>query len=137
MRRFAGRAKRSVACSVAALLLVVGSGRPAAAQDEPAHYLEDLGWGLAAIGSNLVYVPVKLVYAVAGGVVGGLAYALSGGSPEAAQLVWSPSLGGAYVLTPAMLQGQEPVFFSGEQYEAELEEEELDRPIRDEPIGED
>lgn len=125
--------KRLVASALTVMLLF-GAARTAHAE-EGGHYLEDLGWGLAAVGLNLVYMPAKLVYAVFGAIVGGLAYGVSGGNPEAAQLVWSPSLGGAYVLTPNMVRGHEPVFFSGEQYDVGPKREE-DRPIRDEPIGE-
>jgi len=80
-------------------------------------YVSQFGWGLGALGTNLFYVPVKLLYATAGGVTGALAFVLTAGRADAAQRVWSPSLGGTYVLTPGMLRGEEPIFFSGESYE--------------------
>jgi len=80
-------------------------------------YVSQFGWGLGALGTNMFYVPVKLLYATAGGVTGALAFVLTAGRADAAHRVWSPSLGGTYVLTPGMLRGEEPIFFSGESYE--------------------
>jgi len=47
---------------------------------------------------------------------GGLAYLLTVGDTETAQKVWSPSVGGSYVITPAMLRGDEPILFNGPSY---------------------
>ena len=80
-------------------------------------YVKDLGWGLAATASNLFYFPAKTLYALGGGLVGGMAYGLTAGNFETAQSIWSPSVGGTWVLTPEMLSGKRPVFFSGESYE--------------------
>lgn len=73
----------------------------------------DFGIGAVAVFANLVYMPVKLVYGVLGGVTGGLAYVLTGGNREVADGVWVPSLGGDYVLTTEMMKGRDPVHFSG------------------------
>ncbi len=72
-----------------------------------------VGYGAAAIASNVVYIPAKLVYAVLGGLVGGASYLLTVGNSQTADTIWRSSLGGDYVVTPAMLQGSEPVHFSG------------------------
>lgn len=68
-----------------------------------------LGSGLLTI----VYLPAKIVYAVLGGIVGGLTYGLTGGNLETAQSVWEPSFYGTYVITPDHLKGNEPVRFYG------------------------
>jgi len=80
-------------------------------------YGSQLGWGLGAVGANVFYVPVKLAYAAAGAVIGAAAYGLTAGKIDVAHRIWSPSLGGTYVLSPAMLRGEEPIFFSGESYD--------------------
>lgn len=81
----------------------------------PAHagYLGDAGWGTLTVLSNVVYMPVKVVYATLGAVTGGLAYGLTAGDMKTAETVWVTSMGGTYVITPRMLQGEDPVAFSG------------------------
>lgn len=79
-------------------------------------YGTQLGWGLATVGANVLYIPAKLVYAAGGGIIGALSYAITLGNSDAAERVWSPALGGTYVLSPAMVRGEEPILFSGESY---------------------
>lgn len=97
---------------IAAVCTMTATQSPAAER-----YVEELTWGMGAVGANLLYFPVKLLYATGGGLVGGLAFGLTGGNLEAAQNVWSPSLGGTWVLSPEMLRGKQPILFSGESYE--------------------
>jgi len=85
----------------------------AAAQPAEAGYLEDAGWGSLTVLSNVVYMPAKLCYATLGGLTGGLAFALTAGDLQTAETVWVTTMGGTYVVTPGMLQGQEPIAFSG------------------------
>lgn len=83
--------------------------REEAAQGTPS------GAGLQA-ASWLVTVPygaVKVGFALLGGVVGGLTYALSGGNTEAAESVWTTTMYGTYVLTPEHLKGEKPIRFMG------------------------
>jgi len=96
--------------------LFLGAQRAAAA--EP-NYWTDFGYGVASVATNLVYFPAKLVYAVLGGVTGGLAYGLTAGDYEAAQHIWSPSIGGTWVVTPEILRGREPFLYAGETYDGE------------------
>lgn len=106
--------RRKVA-TIGVLLLVLCMAQPAPAQDS---YGKQFGWGMAAIGANLFYIPGKLIYAALGGVTGGIGYLLSAGNFDAAQKIWSPTVGGTYVLTPGMLRGDEPIFFAGESHES-------------------
>ena len=76
----------------------------------------DAGWGVLAAAANVFYMPAKIVYAGLGIVTGGLAYVLTVGDADAAQKVWSPSVGGSYVITPAMLRCDEPILFNGQSY---------------------
>ena len=61
------------------------------------------GRGAATALVNVLYIPAKLVYALAGGVVGGLAFCLTAGDREVAQNIWGPSVGGSYILTTEQL----------------------------------
>jgi hypothetical protein len=72
-----------------------------------------VGIGAGAVVSNLVYVPAKLVYGILGGIAGGAGYALTGGNKQVANSIWRSSLGGDYVLTPDMMAGKKPIYFSG------------------------
>ena len=91
-----------------AVLTALATARPA-----EAGYLEDAGWGSLTVLSNVVYMPAKLCYATLGGLTGGLAFALTAGDLQTAETVWVTTMGGTYVVTPGMLQGQEPIAFSG------------------------
>ena len=73
----------------------------------------DAGMQAAAGLSTLVYFPVKLAFALGGGVVGGLTYAFTGGDEEAANRVWKASMEGNYTITPENLTGEKPVHFVG------------------------
>lgn len=92
-----------VACMLAVLALS-GIAR--------ADYLEDAGMGTVTVAANVVYVPVKLGYALLGGVTGGVAYVLTGANYNVAERVWVPSMGGNYVLSPDHILGTERIQFS-------------------------
>lgn len=107
--------RRLVLASMLGLLLAaVPVGRAAAADN----YVHDLGWGMAAIGTNLFYIPAKTLYAVGGGIVGTLGLGLTLGNLDAAQSIWSPTLGGTWVLSPEMMRGEKPILFTGETFES-------------------
>ena len=101
---------RCVAAAIAALLLT--AARPAAAVEAP-DYANDFGVGVGTVLCNLVYMPVKVVYATLGGLTGGFAYVLTAGRMDTASSIWRPSMGGTYVITPSMLRGEDPIYFSG------------------------
>ena len=71
------------------------------------------GMQVAAGFSTLLYLPVKAAFAIGGGIVGGLAYAFSGGNEQAAKSIWDTSLYGTYLITPDHLQGNRPIRFLG------------------------
>ncbi len=71
------------------------------------------GMQIAAGFSTLLYLPVKVAFAIGGGIVGGLAYAFSGGNEQAAKSIWDTSLYGTYLITPDHLQGNRPIRFLG------------------------
>jgi hypothetical protein len=71
------------------------------------------GMGAAAGLSTLLYLPLKAAFAIGGGIVGGLAYAFSGGNETAAKSIWTTSLYGTYIITPEHLRGDRPIRFLG------------------------
>src|SRR5204862_386451 len=94
----------------------------------PAHadWLEDAGWGSLTVLTNLVYMPAKVTYALLGGLTGGFAYALTAGDLKTAETVWVTTMGGTYVVTPHMLQGDDP----SPRHAAEVEGVAADDPDR-------
>jgi hypothetical protein len=120
---------RQMVMALAVIGLVLGSTRqlPAAAQSEPRAAHEEpgpaaqLGWGLAAIGTNLFYFPAKIVYAFGGGLVGLLAWGVTAGDNDVALGILQPAFGGSWVVTPEMLRGEQPLLFIGPSYEARSE----------------
>ena len=107
-----GQGRVVVAAAVLAAMMTV-SVRPAAAQEDNNRFATDFGFGVAAFFTNLVYMPTKFVYATLGGITGGFAYVLTGFDYKLARGIWVPSTGGDYVVTPAMLKGECPIYFSG------------------------
>ena len=80
---------------------------------EAADFASDAGIGTACVLVNLLYMPAKIVYATLGGLTGGFAYLLTGLNYDVANRIWTPSLGGNYVVTPAHLRNQQTLYFSG------------------------
>ena len=101
---------------VVVVVLVCVLAQAAKAENKEPSYWGDAGWGFLAVVSNVLYMPAKFVYATLGTLTGGLAYVLTVGDSNTAQKVWSPSVGGNYVVTPAMLRGDEPILFNGPSY---------------------
>lgn len=106
----AGRGRRIVAALV--LSVVVGTAFPARAEDEN-QFAKDFGYGMGAFFTNLIYMPAKFTYATLGAITGGFAYVLTGFNTNVGKSVWVPSTGGDYVITPSMLRGEDPIYFSG------------------------
>jgi hypothetical protein len=78
---------------------------------------QEAGIGVGSALVTLLYAPVKLAYATGGLVVGGLAWAFSGGDAEVANVVLTPSLRGSYVITPSQLRGDKEIEFFGRKPE--------------------
>lgn len=71
------------------------------------------GMQVAAGLSTLLYLPLKLAFAIGGGIVGGLTYVFTAGDEHAAKSVWNTSLYGTYIITPDHLEGNRPIRFLG------------------------
>jgi len=95
----------------------------ALAESESGEMAKEGGVGAGSALASLVYGPAKLLYATGGLVVGGLAFAFSGGDAEVAQVVLTPSVRGDYVITPSQLRGEKEVEFFGRSPEYRPEAE--------------
>lgn len=71
-----------------------------------------IGMGAALVGANLLYLPAKLAYAGVGAVTGTIVLVLAHDTAVAND-VWTPTLGGDYLVTERHLRGEEPVRFLG------------------------
>lgn len=133
MAGLSGR-RRVVVAMVLAATLLVGATRVLADDDEEHRYASDFGVGIGAVFTNIFYMPVKFVYATVGGITGSFAYVLTGFRMDIAKGIWVPSLGGTYVVTPSMLKGEDPIYFSGTtvpKQHGSREEEDLPSHKRD------
>lgn len=92
------------------------------------------GMQVAALGATLVYAPFKIVLAIGGGIIGGLAYAFSGGSEQTAKGIWIPSMYGTYLITPEHLNGDRPVRFFGIAAESDAVQHEAAPMSSPEPV---
>jgi hypothetical protein len=99
-----------ISLTVAALLL----GRPV--HGRAATQADEAGWALGAAGLNIFYTPIKVVVAVGGLVLGGVAGLLTLGDQRSAYAIWVPAAGGTYVLRPEHLAGTEQIEFFGSDY---------------------
>jgi hypothetical protein len=72
-----------------------------------------VGMQVTSAVATILYVPLKIAFAIGGGIVGGLAYVFSGGSESTAKSIWIPSMYGTYLITPEHLAGDKPVRFLG------------------------
>jgi hypothetical protein len=73
----------------------------------------ELGIGTACALSNLIYGPLKVLYAMGGALVSGLAWGLSAGDTDVARPIWDTAMRGDYVIEPDHLRGRKPLEFLG------------------------
>lgn len=90
------------------------------------------GAGLGALSglTTILYLPFKAAFAIGGGIVGGLAYAFSGGNENAAKSIWTTSMYGTYIITPDHLRGDKPIRFLGVADSAEAPPAPAVEPVR-------
>ena len=112
MRNGQRKGWRSVVVTGALVAALAGNPARAMGADAP-QYVNDFGIGLGTVLVNILYMPVKVVYATLGGITGGFAFILTGGRLETGKAIWVPSMGGTYVVSPSMLRGEDPIYFSG------------------------
>jgi hypothetical protein len=100
---------RSALIALIAAATIVST--PALAREENAGV--EFGIGAACALSNLVYGPLKTVYAVGGAIVSGLAWGLSAGDTDVARPIWNTAMRGDYVITPEHLTDRKRLEFFG------------------------
>lgn len=79
--------------------------------------LEDAGLQAACWFVTMPYGAAKMAYAIGGGIVGGLAWVMTGGDTELAKSVWIPSMTGDYIVQPQHLIGERAIYFVGASFE--------------------
>ena len=89
------------------------SAAPPSSESTEGGSASSAGMQAAAGFSNFLYTPLKLAFAIAGGIVGCLTYAFTGGNENAAKSVWTTSMYGTYFITPDHLEGNRPIRFLG------------------------
>jgi hypothetical protein len=97
---------------VITLVLFIGLGGNTAIADDSG---SASGAGLQAASwlATVPYGAAKVVYAVSGGLVGSLAWVMTGGNTEIAKAIWSPSMTGHYIVQPQNLTGDRALHFVG------------------------
>jgi hypothetical protein len=105
--------KSTCVIGVALGLLVALTANPTIAAETSEPGTEGAGLQAASWLATVPYGAVKVAYALGGGIVGGLAWAWSGGNTEVAKAVWIPSMTGDYIVQPQNLTGEKPLHFVG------------------------
>jgi hypothetical protein len=113
---------RSLCAALVAAALLAGAAPARAEQDSMA---AEAGLGVASALVSLVYGPAKMMYALGGTLVGGLAFLLSGGNHDVADPILQASVRGDYVVTPRHLTGDEEWEFIGRSPESRKAHSEL------------
>jgi len=107
------RRRRSFILSVAFGLLLAVTAGPVLAEEIPEASPQGAGLQAASWVLTIPYGAVKTAYAIGGGIVGGLAWVVTGGNVEVAKSVWIPSMTGDYIVQPQHLTGEKTLYFVG------------------------
>jgi len=117
VKRFALSSQRSLVALVVVVIFCFTVTAPVWSQssssDTQQGTASGAGMQAASALATILYFPLKAAFAIGGGIVGGLAYAFSGGSEQTAKNIWVPSMYGTYVITPEHLTGDRAVRFLG------------------------
>jgi hypothetical protein len=111
------RSKWHLFLGVALGLLIASTGIPANAADTPRTASENGGVQAASWFVTVPYGAVKTAFAIGGGIVGGITWAVTGGNTETAKAVWIPSMTGDYVVQPQHLTGEKTLRFVGGSFD--------------------
>ena len=107
------KSTRSSWAAVVACLAISLAPASALAENTAGNMANGLGIGTASALSSLIYGPAKIVYATGGVLVGGLGWIFSGGDGEVAKSIISPAVYGDYVVSPAVLRGEQSLEWYG------------------------
>ena len=104
---------RSLRIATVVACLVALGGSIANAADESGSSAGGAGLQAASWLATVPYGAAKVVYAVSGGVIGSLAWVMTGGNTDVAKAIWSPSMTGHYIVQPQNLTGDRALHFIG------------------------
>ncbi|MBI1814124.1 MAG: hypothetical protein HYR72_04045 [Deltaproteobacteria bacterium] len=104
-----GSSRTFIAIIVIALLVAPAHAVRRDAEDEGHRPIVITG----AVLTNIVYLPLKLVYSIIGGVTGVLVYAVTLGDADATQKIWDNACRGTYIVTPEMMEGKDDIRLRG------------------------
>ena len=113
-RKEIGRGKQTFLIAAALSLGVAAIANPASAEEQSTASPQGVGIQAASWLLTVPYGAVKSVYALSGGMVGGLAWVATGGKLESAKGVWVPSMTGDYIVQPENLTGEKRLQFVGQ-----------------------
>ena len=113
MRSTDGRRGRALCLFASLLILSACATAQPSREGESPDLASSPAYGLGSFLGNIVYVPLKLVYALGGTLAGGAAWAVTGGDAEVRDSIMDPALTGDYVLTPRHLAGLDTLDFVG------------------------
>ena len=105
--------RRAVIIVLTAVLLIALQGNTAVALAEDSDRPSGAGLQAASWLATVPYGAAKVVYAISGGLVGGLAWVMTGGNTDIAKAIWSPTMTGHYIVQPQNLTGDRPLHFVG------------------------
>lgn len=105
--------RRAVMIVLTAVLLIALQGNTAVALAEDSDRPSGAGLQAASWLATVPYGAAKVVYAISGGLVGGLAWVMTGGNTDIAKAIWSPTMTGHYIVQPQNLTGDRPLHFVG------------------------
>ena len=105
--------RRSVAIVTTVALLIALGGNTAIALAEDVETPSGAGLQAASWLATVPYGAAKVIYAVSGGLVGGLAWVMTGGNTDIAKAIWSPTMTGHYTVQPQNLTGDRALHFVG------------------------
>ena len=111
------RSRSSRGLAAAAALTVILSAAPLRAETPGSEF----AIGASCALTNLLYGPVKVFYALGGGLVATIAYGFSGGDMDVARPIVNAALRGDYVLTPDHFRGTRQWEFVGRSPAGALE----------------
>jgi hypothetical protein len=105
--------RRAVTIVTGVALFIALGGNTAIALADDAESPSGAGLQAASWLATVPYGAAKVIYAVSGGLVGGLAWLMTGGNTEIAKAIWSPTMTGHYTVQPQNLTGDRPLHFVG------------------------
>jgi len=120
---------RSALIALVAATTFASTPAPAATDSAGMEY--GLGVGCAFV--NLVYGPVKILYATGGAIVSGFAWVFSAGDTDVAKPIWDASMRGDYMVVPDQLRGRRGIDFIGR---TPKEVEATETPWQEQPADE-